>query len=62
MRDPCELCVNNVPDEYGTCYCAQGAALDEDARTRAVQNDIVVLRSSQPVFDTCLAIWQTMQA
>ena len=41
---------------------AEGAALDEDARTRAVQNDIVVLRSSQPVFDTCLAIWQTMQA
>ena len=25
MRDPCEVCVNNVQDEYGSCYCAQNA-------------------------------------
>ena len=28
------MCVNNVPDEYGICYCAQGAALDEDEMAR----------------------------
>lgn len=36
---------------------AEGAALDDDARTKAEQNDIAVLRSSDPVFETCLAIY-----
>ncbi len=26
MSDPCELCLNNLQDEYGSYYCAQGAA------------------------------------
>ncbi len=30
MNDPCEVCLNNVQDEYGSWYCAQGPALDED--------------------------------
>ena len=30
MSDPCELCLNNLQDEYGSYYCAQGSALDED--------------------------------
>ena len=34
MSDPCELCLNNVQDEYGSYYCAQGAALDEDEMGR----------------------------
>ena len=34
MSDPCELCLNNVQDEYGSYYCAQGAALDEDEMAR----------------------------
>ena len=34
MSAPCELCLNNVQDEYGSYYCAQGAALDEDEMAR----------------------------
>ena len=34
MSDPCELCLNNIQDEYGSYYCAQGAALDEDEMAR----------------------------
>ena len=30
MSDPCEYCLNNQPDEYGSWYCAEGGALDED--------------------------------
>lgn len=29
MNDPCEICLNNVQDEYGSWYCAQGGCLDE---------------------------------
>lgn len=29
MNDPCEICLNNVQDEYGSWYCAQGSCLDE---------------------------------
>ena len=28
MNDPCEICLNNVQDEYGSWYCAQGGCLD----------------------------------
>ena len=34
MSDPCELCLNNLQDEYGVYYCAQGPALDEDELVR----------------------------
>ena len=34
MTDPCETCLNNVQDEYGTYYCAQGGELDEDEMAR----------------------------
>lgn len=34
MRDPCEMCANNVADEYGVYYCAQSAELDEDEMAR----------------------------
>ena len=34
MSDPCELCLNNLQDEYGCYYCAQSAALDEDEMAR----------------------------
>lgn len=37
---------------------AENAALDDDAKSKADQNDIAVLRSSEPVFETCLAIHQ----
>ena len=30
MNDPCEVCLNNVQDEYGSYYCAEGGSLDED--------------------------------
>ena len=26
----CDICLNNVTDEYGEPYCARAAALDED--------------------------------
>ena len=39
MSDPCELCLNNVQDEYGSYYCAQGAALDEDGHISKVFGD-----------------------
>ena len=35
---------------------AEGAALDGEARAKAEANDIAVLRSAAPVFDTGLAI------
>lgn len=35
---------------------AEGAALDGDARNKAQQNDIAVLWSEKPVFDTSLDI------
>ena len=34
MNDPCEICLNNVQDEYGSWYCAQGGCLDEDEMAR----------------------------
>ena len=34
MNDPCEICLNNVQDEYGSWYCAQGGCLDEDVMAR----------------------------
>ena len=34
MNDPCEICLNNVQDEYGSWYCAQGSCLDEDEMAR----------------------------
>lgn len=35
---------------------AENAALDDGARAKAEQNDIAVLRSTRPVFDTALSI------
>lgn len=34
MSDPCEYCLNNQQDEYGSWYCAEGGALDEDEMAR----------------------------
>ena len=34
MPDLCEQCLNNVQDEYGSYYCAQGGELDEDEMAR----------------------------
>ena len=34
MNDPCEICLNNVQDEYGSWDCAQGGCLDEDEMAR----------------------------
>ena len=34
MNDPCEVCLNNVQDEYGSYYCAEGGSLDEDEMAR----------------------------
>lgn len=39
MSDPCELCLNNLQDEYGVYYCAQGPALDEDEMARYLAHD-----------------------
>ena len=36
FRSPCEICLNNVQDEYGSWYCAQGGCLDEDEMARDV--------------------------
>lgn len=34
MNDPCEICLNNVQDETGSYYCAEGGSLDEDEMAR----------------------------
>lgn len=39
---------------------AEGAALDDDAKKKAEQNDIAVLWSEKPVFDTALDIHTRM--
>ena len=41
---------------------AEGAALDDDARAKAEQNDIAVLHSGDPVFETCLAIHNLLKS
>lgn len=35
---------------------AEGAALDADAKARADQNDIAILRSQLPIFETALTV------
>ena len=40
---------------------AEGAVLDEQAKEKALQNEIAVLQSPQPVFDTGLAIYEAMR-
>ena len=39
---------------------AEGAALDEQAAQKAAENDIAVLASERPVFDTALAIHEAL--
>ena len=39
MSDPCEYCLNNQQDEYGSWYCAEGGALDEDEMARFLASD-----------------------
>ena len=39
MSDPCEACLNNQQDEYGSYYCAAGGALDEDEMARFLASD-----------------------
>ena len=39
MSDPCEYCLNNQQDEYGSWYCAEGSALDEDEMARFLASD-----------------------
>ena len=39
MNDPCEFCLNNQQDEYGSYYCAQGSALDEDEMAQFLRGD-----------------------
>ena len=41
IRDsPCEYCLNNQQDEYGSFYCAEGSALDEDEMARFLSRDV----------------------
>ena len=40
---------------------AEGAALDETARKKAEQQDIMVLATEKPVFEAALWVWQQMQ-
>ena len=40
---------------------AEGAALDETARKKAEQQDIMVLATEEPVFEAALWVWQRMQ-
>lgn len=39
---------------------AEGAVLDDDAREKALQNGIAVLRSPHPVFETALALHEAI--
>ncbi len=40
---------------------AEGAALDETARKKAEQQDIMVLATEEPVFEAALWVWQQIQ-
>ena len=40
---------------------AEGAALDETARKKAEQQDIMVLATEEPVFEAALWVWRHMQ-
>lgn len=48
MSDPCELCLNNIQDEYGSYYCAQGAALDEDEMARYLAHNTAACPFFEP--------------
>lgn len=40
---------------------AERAAFDSEAQSKAIQNDIAVLQSNRPVFDTALAIHEALK-
>ena len=54
MSDPCEYCLNNQQDEYGSWYCAEGGALDEDEMARYLSHttsaSAATTASLRPVF------------
>ena len=45
MSDPCEYCLNNQQDEYGSWYCAEGGALDEDEMARYLSHTCLLYTS-----------------
>ncbi len=40
---------------------AEGAALDENAGRKAVEEGITVMRTEEPIFDAALRIWERIQ-
>ncbi len=48
MNDPCEVCLNNVQDEYGSYYCAEGGSLDEDEMARYLSRSTAVCPFFEP--------------
>ena len=56
--------VNGRPATLADAACivlAEDAALDETARKKAEQQDIMVLATEEPVFEAALWVWQQMQ-
>jgi len=49
-------------NETGCIILAEGSSLDEAAAARAVQEDITVLSSGLPVFETALAAYKILQS
>ena len=53
MNDPCEVCLNNVQDEYGSYYCAEGGSLDEDEMARYLSRSTAVCPFFEPNIRSC---------
>ena len=41
---------------------AEGAVLDDAARKKAVDQEITVLKTEEPIFEAALAVWNKLQA
>jgi hypothetical protein len=40
---------------------AEGAAIDENAKKKAIDEDITVMHTEMPIFDAAMKIWERMQ-
>lgn len=47
--------------ETACIILAEGTALDEVAKKKAIQQEITVLSTEEPIFETALKIWQMIQ-
>jgi len=48
--------------EVGCVILAEGAALDDAAIARAAQEDIMILRTPKPIFETALSVYNILHS